>query len=97
MLGSFPPELLVVMQQPVYSGRRSRRCHVISYQQLTARCLVWRWFSVVQSFSAFTRCHLLAENSPHAIDSFRRCRRVECHRFFSTTALVGNSLWIEDV
>ena len=30
MLGSFPPELVVVSQQPVYSGRRSRRCHVIS-------------------------------------------------------------------
>src|ERR1035441_449901 len=32
MLGSFPPELVVVSQQPVYSGRRSRRCHVISLQ-----------------------------------------------------------------
>ena len=30
MLGSFPPELVVVSQQPVYSGRRSRRCHVIN-------------------------------------------------------------------
>ena len=35
MLGSFPPELVVVSQQPVYSGRRSRRCHVISYRQVT--------------------------------------------------------------
>jgi len=30
MLGSFPPELVVVSQQPVYSGRRSRRCHAIN-------------------------------------------------------------------
>ena len=31
----FPPELFFVLQQPVYSGGRSRRCHVISYRQLT--------------------------------------------------------------
>src|ERR1019366_10652681 len=32
MLGSFPPELVIVSQHPVYSGRRNRRCHVISLQ-----------------------------------------------------------------
>src|ERR1017187_6716640 len=43
MLGSFPPELMVVSQQPVYSGRRSRRCHVISFRHLTPDVLDIRY------------------------------------------------------
>ncbi len=39
MLGSFPPELVVVLQQPVYSGRRSRRCHVINLQANSSAAL----------------------------------------------------------
>src|ERR1039457_1328871 len=43
MLSSFPPELVVVSYQPVYSGRRSRRCHVISYRQVTPGVLGLRF------------------------------------------------------
>src|ERR1039458_2948488 len=69
MLGSFPPELMVVLQQPVYSGRRSRRCHVISYRPVTINLgivasylAVWGVYWKVTAGWRLPRCRLFRRN-----------------------------------
>ena len=82
MLGSFPPELVVVLQQPVYSGRRSRRCHVINLQ-------------IGSSAGLQTRTRTLAAGTPPVQPVRRPAVLIRADpRFWPTLFGMSRRIWI---